>query len=174
MGKFGSAEEAARAHDRASLLASGLQAATNYALPDVFAASLAACARAVAAPGQQYRGVINRGGNWLALLDVGALRPRLASLQVWGRSCSYCCAKACPPGVRAQAEHPRLASYWCMQGLPADPGLPCPAPPLAAGSPYELGPYPSEVAAAQAYDRYSMLLHGVKAQVRLAISRLEA
>lgn len=38
----------------------------------------------------------------------------------------------------------------------------------AAGSPYELGPYPSEVAAAQAYDRYSMLLHGAKAQVRTA------
>ena len=71
LGKFGSAEEAARAHDRAALLAGGLQSTTNFALPDVFAAGIAACTPAVAAPGQQYRGVVNRSGNWLALLDVG-------------------------------------------------------------------------------------------------------
>lgn len=83
LGRFASAEEAARAHDRAALLAAGFQGSTNFPLADAFAAGVAAAQRgarqaAAASAGAQeaqpqLRGVALRAGGWLALLDIGAL-----------------------------------------------------------------------------------------------------
>lgn len=80
LGKFRTAEAAARAHDTAKLLAGGLQAPTNFPLADAFATGLAAYKQPAPAAQQplhhpqqpQYRGVVLRNGSWLAVLDIGA------------------------------------------------------------------------------------------------------
>lgn len=85
LGAFDSAEEAARAHDRAQLLAAGLLSPTNFPLADAFAAGAAACVQRGFA-GQQaprqggeagaqaqraFHGVLFRAGAWLAMLEIG-------------------------------------------------------------------------------------------------------
>lgn len=106
LGCFASAEEAARAHDRAMLIVAGLQGPTNFPLPAAYAAAAAACAvntrgiqgalqglQPVAQPQQlQMLGVALRPSGWLALLDIGACdmwavgQSRHVSLLPWGVS----------------------------------------------------------------------------------------
>eukprot|EP00887_Chlorella_sp_A99_P000894 scaffold5.g894.t1 len=125
LGVYGTSAEAARAHDRAALQATGLTSRLNQPLAEAVAQLAASAAAAggsppgVPTPGQaapppvgggerggapgQLRGVAIRGGSYIAMLDI-------------------------------------------------------------AGKSYELGPFPSEAEAARAYDRYSVLLHGVRAE----------
>lgn len=84
LGRFASADEAARVHDRAVLLASGFQAATNFPLADAYATAGTVLRGQLPAPeaqpggaqqqgAQAYKGVVLRNGSWLALLDIGEL-----------------------------------------------------------------------------------------------------
>lgn len=87
LGTYPSSQEAARAHDRAALLATGLTSRLNAPLPEAVAALAAAAAAGPmpATPGQgevaaagggggrgtpRLRGVVARGGAFIAMLDV--------------------------------------------------------------------------------------------------------
>jgi hypothetical protein len=50
----------------------------------------------------------------------------------------------------------RILSMLSSHATPCCPG----------GIPYELGPYSTALEAARSYDRYTLLLHGARAQVR--------
>lgn len=102
---------------RAALCALGFTGHTHAPLNEAITRSAALTgassgsphlAPAQAGAGKKYVGVANRGGAFLALLDIG-------------------------------------------------------------GSPYELGPFASEEVAAKAYDRYSLMLHGLRASTNVPL-----
>ena len=110
LGQFASDAEAARAHDRAALLAAGFHAPTNYPLTEAVAAAAAATLHGSQAAAQQaqqaqqqqqaqqaqqYCGVVLRSGSWLALLEIGA-----------GRAVLHCAAALCNAPIPPTAPTP--------------------------------------------------------------------
>ena len=105
LGQFASEAEAARAHDRAALLAAGFHAPTNYPLTEAVAVAAAATLHGSQAAAtqeqqqaqqaQQYCGVVLRSGSWLALLEIGA-----------GRAVLHCAAALCNAPIPPTAPTP--------------------------------------------------------------------